>query len=262
MKSKDPSDLYTRLRRLGFRCPKEAIDELIARSVRTRLSSLETLEELTVLESRERDARNLKKRVSTAALGKFKTLDEFDWNHPKEIDRAQIEELLSLDFLRNAHNILFRGPAGLGKTTLSQNLGLRALEAGFTVRFSTLSAALADLLRQESVPATERRLKRYTSPDLLILDELGYVPCDTRAAELLYHVVSRRHEAKSIIITTNLPFKQWGSVFQDAACLISLVDRFAQHAHICDITGESWRQTKGRNPKRPRPADRSPESAT
>jgi DNA replication protein DnaC len=96
----------------------------------------------------------------------------------RAVDRALLEQLLRLDFLGRGENVLFRGQAGVGKTTLAQNLGLRALERGHTVRFSTLPAALADLLRQASLPATERRLRRYTSPDLLILDELGYVPCD------------------------------------------------------------------------------------
>jgi len=124
---------------------------------------------------------------------------------------------------------------------LAKALGQAALERGFSVRFSTLAAALADLLAQESLPAFERRLKRYVQPDLLILDELGYLPCDSRAADLLYNIVSRRHESKSIVMTTNLSFKQWGSVFPGAACVVALVDRFAQHCHRVDIDAESWR---------------------
>jgi DNA replication protein DnaC len=138
-------------------------------------------------------------------------------------------------------NVLFRGQAGVGKTSLAQSLGQRAMERGHTVRFSTVPTALADLLRQEPLPATERRLRRYTSPDLLILDELGYVPCDSRAADLLFHMVGRRHEKRAIVITTNLACKQWGSVFHGASCVGALVDRFAQHCHTVDIDAESWR---------------------
>jgi DNA replication protein DnaC len=112
-----------------------------------------------------------------------------------------------------------------------------------TRRFSTLAAPLADLLQQESLPAFERRLKRYLHPDLLVLDKLGYLPCDTRAADLLYNIVSRRHESRSTVITTNLSFKQWGSVFPGAACVVALVDRFAQHCHRVDIDADSWRDT-------------------
>ena len=110
------------------------------------------------------------------------------------------------------------------------------------MRFCTLAAALADLLKQESAPAIERRLRRYTLPSILILDELGYLPCDSRSADLLYNIVSRRHEQRSIFVTTNLPFKQWGTVFPGASCVGALVDRFAQHCHVIDIDAPSWRQ--------------------
>src|SRR5262249_40945242 len=94
---------------------------------------------------------------------------------------------------------------------------------------------------QESVPAFERRLKRYLRPDLLILDELGYLPCDSRAADMLYNIVSRRHEERSVVITTNLALKQWGTVFPGAACVGALVDRFAQHCHRVDICRDAPR---------------------
>lgn len=131
------------------------------------------------------------------------------------------------------------------QTMLAKILGHEALLAGFTVRFITLAAALADLLQQESLPAFERRIKRYLQPQLLILDELGYLPCDSRAADLLYNVISRRHEHRSTIITTNLAFKQWGTVFPGAACVGALVDRFAQHCHCIEIDADSWRNRHG-----------------
>ena len=112
-------------------------------------------------------------------------------------------------------------------------------------------AALADLLKQESLPAFERRLGKYVRPDLLVLDELGYVPCDSRSADLLYSIISRRHEKASTIISTNLAFKQWGTVFPGAACVAALVDRFAQHLHTIDIDAESWRQKSEPPPTRP-----------
>lgn len=100
---------------------------------------------------------------------------------------------------------------------------MQALHAGFSIRFCTLAAGLADLLRQESLPALERRLKRYTSPHLLVLDELGYLPSDARSADLLYNLISRRHELGSTVVTTNLAFKQWPPVFPGAACVAALV---------------------------------------
>jgi DNA replication protein DnaC len=238
----ESTDLVELLRKIGVRASRDALDAWLIHAAKAKASPAQTIEQLCTLEQREREARNLARREKIATLGTPKSLDRFDWNHPRSIDRELYEQLhSSLDFVRKGENVLLRGQAGVGKTTLAQNLGLRALERGYTVRFCTLPAALADLLKQESIPATERRLRRYTSPDVLVLDELGYVPCDSRAADLLFNVVSRRHETKSIVITTNLAFKQWSSVFHDASCLGALVDRFAQHCHVLDIDAESWR---------------------
>jgi DNA replication protein DnaC len=212
--------------------------------------------ELTVLERRERETRNLAARTKAAALGSVKSLDRFDWTHPRSIDRELFEELHdSLGFLERGENVLLRGQAGVGKSTLAKNLGLAALAKGRTVRFTTLATALADLLRRESLPAIERQLRRYTNPDLLIIDELGYVPCDSDAADLLFRIVSKRHENRAIVITTNLAYKQWGTVFGDAPCLVALVDRFAQHCNVIDIDADSWRdkerlEKNGRKPRR------------
>ena len=103
-------------------------------------------------------------------------------------------------------------------------------------------------LRQESLPAVERRMSRYTNVDLLVCDELGYVPVDTRAVDLFFQIIRRRHEKDSTIITTNLPFKEWGAVFPAAGCLVPLIDRFTQHLHTVDIEGDSYRQTHSATP--------------
>jgi DNA replication protein DnaC len=248
----DPAEA---VRALGFRASADAIRALITHATKSKLSPAQTLLELTVLEKRERETRNLAARTKAAALGSVKSLDRFDWTHPRSIDRELFEELHdSLGFLERGENVLLRGQAGVGKSTLAKNLGLAALAKGRTVRFTTLATALADLLRRESLPAIERQLRRYTNPDLLIIDELGYVPCDSDAADLLFRIVSKRHENRAIVITTNLAYKQWGTVFGDAPCLVALVDRFAQHCNVIDIDADSWRDKERleKNARKPR----------
>lgn len=247
-------DLGERLRRLGFRSRRDAIAAFLGHVHKSRVGPTETVEQLIDLEERARAAVNLARRTRFACLGSYKTLDRFDWAHPEKVDRALVERLTELDFVEQGENVLLKGGSGLGKTMIAQNLAHAALAAGFTVRFSTLAAALADLLNQESMPAFERRLRRYTRPDLLVLDELGYLPCDNRAADILYNIISRRHEQRSTIITTNLAFKQWGTTFPGAACVVALVDRFAQHCHRIEILGESYRDKHRLDPDRPKPS--------
>ncbi len=250
------TDIADGLQGIGLCASREAIDALLAHATKSRLSPVQVVEEIVLLERRERGARNLAARTKRATLGAMKPLDRFDWSFPRIIDRPLYEQLLSLGFTKHGQNVLLRGPSGVGKSTLAQNLGQRALEMGNSISFSTVNAALADLLKQESLPAVERRLKRYTRPDVLILDELGYLPCDARSGDLLYTIVSRRHERASTIITTNLPFKEWGTVFPGAACVVALVDRFTEHCHVLDIDGDSWRQRPQPDPASPTPAPR------
>ncbi len=240
------ADVPAALRGLGLRAPGDALAALFAHATQSRLSPIETIEHLIALEHREREVRNLAQRTRLATLGKFKPLDQFDWNWPRRIDRALYEQLLGCEFIGTGANVLLRGPSGTGKTSLAQNLGFIALQQGHRVRFTTLAQALADLSKHDSLPAFERRLRTYTKPALLILDELGYLPADARGGDLLYNIISRRHQQRPTIITTNLGFKQWGTIFPGAACVAALVDRFTESCHVLDIEADSWRQKKNK----------------
>jgi len=253
------SDVIDELRAIGFCASREQLEALLSHATANRLSHVQVVELLVEMERRQREARNLATRTKMATVGAHTTMDRFDWSHPRKIDRVLCENVLGLGFVERRENVLFRGPSGVGKTMLAQNVCLAALGAGMTVCFTPVVSALADLLKQESLPAVERRMKRYTNVDLLVCDELGYVPVDKRAVDLFFQIISRRHERASTIISTNLAFKEWGGVFPGAACLVALIDRFTQHLHTVDIDADSYRQKPGNNsppPPQPRPRSR------
>jgi len=193
-------------------------------------------------EEAERTRRSLERRIRNAKLGSFKPLVDFDWDWPRKIDRAAIDEVLSLGFFEEGANTLLLGPNGVGKTMLLKNLAHHALLRGYTVRFVTASDMLNDLAVPDTSVALTRRLKRYCGPQLLCLDEVGYLSYDSRYADLLFEVVTRRYEAhKPIAISTNKPFAEWSEVFPNAACVVTLIDRLIHRCELIDIQARSYR---------------------
>src|SRR3990172_267149 len=192
-------------------------------------------------EDQERARRSLERRLRTAHIGRFKPLCDFDWNWPKNCDRAATEALMALDFLKDATNIVLVGPNGIGKSTLARNIAHQAVVNGHTVMFTSAGQMLGDLAAIDSDTALRRRLLHYAAPRLLVIDEVGYLSYSHRHAHLLFELISRRYEQKSTMITTNRPFAEWSEVFPNAACVASLVDRLVHHAEILAIDGESYR---------------------
>jgi len=193
-------------------------------------------------EEAERAQRSMDRRIKEAKLGQFKPMSEFDWNWPRKIDRELVDELFSLEFLNGASNVVLVGPNGNGKSMIAQNLGFQVLIAGHSVRFTKASELLDELSAADGAFARRRCLRKYSLVDLLIVDEVGYLSYDNRYADLLYEVITARYQNRSTIITTNRPFQEWGAVFPNAACVVTLVDRLVHKAEIVAIDAESYRQ--------------------
>lgn len=190
----------------------------------------------------ERAHRSLQRRLKSATLGTFKPIADFDWKWPKKINRKTVEELMTLRFIADGINVLFIGPNGIGKTMLAKNIVYQAIIRGCTARFITASDMLNDLAAQESELSLTRRLKRYSHPELLCIDEIGYLSYDARYADLLFEVVTRRYnEKRSLLLSTNKPFADWPKVFPNAGCVVTLVDRLIHRSEIIALEGSSYR---------------------
>jgi len=193
------------------------------------------------IEDSERQHRSLKRRLDNARLGAFKALADFDYTWPTQLDRTLLDELFSFAFLEQAANIVIIGPNGLGKTMLAKNLVHQAVLRGHTARFTLASDMLHELAAQDSSTQLTRRLRRYTRPDILCIDEVGYLSYDARYADLLFEVITRRYQQRSTVLTTNKPFGEWNQVFPNAACVVTLVDRLVHRSEILTLAGNSYR---------------------
>jgi DNA replication protein DnaC len=213
-------------------------------------------------ESAERAHRSLERRLREAHIGRFKPLADFDWTWPKECDRTAIEELMSLQFMTDASSVVLFGPNGVGKSMVAANIGHQAVLQGHTALFTTAGQMLSELAALDSDSALRRRLQHYAAPDLLLIDEVGYLSYSNRHADMLFELVSRRYLHKSTVVTTNRRFADWGEVFPNAACVVSLVDRLMHRAEVVRIDGDSYRQKEAEERAVQRTAVRSAAART
>ena len=234
------TDLKSRLAALGLVALAEQLDDVVARVQKHRWSFTQALEYVADIEERERARRGLERRTRRSKLERFKPMADFDWNWPKRIDRGLVEAALALEFLPT-RNVVLVAPQGLGKTMIAKNIAHQAVLAGNTALFVTASDLLLDLAKQESARALERRIRYYAGITLLVIDEVGFLAFDNRNADLLFQIVSRRYEKKSLVLTTNLLFRDWGTIFPNATCATALVERVIHHADVINVEGDSYR---------------------
>jgi DNA replication protein DnaC len=199
------------------------------------------IENLINWEETERTNRSLERRLNSARIGRFKQLAHFDWNWPTKCDRDAIEELMQLDFIKETTNIILCGPNGVGKSTIARNIAYQSVIRGFTVLFTTAGQMLNDLASQDGDNALRRRIKYYVHPELLCIDEVGYLSYSNRHADLLFEIISRRYQVKPTIVTTNKPFTEWNELFPNASCVVSLIDRLVHNSEIISIEADSFR---------------------
>ena len=207
---------------------------------------------LLELELRERDANRINRMVKTAGFQVIKTLDDFVWNPNIELPAGLTREYMEgLEFLKPRENLIFLGSVGTGKTHLATAIALTACQAGRRVRFFT-AASLANLLLERNNKGTLNSfLENLKKVELIVVDEIGFVPLHKESAELLFQVISDCYERRSLIITSNLEFSQWNTVFGDNRLTAALVDRLIHHSHIVIFSGESYRLTQSMNRQRP-----------
>lgn len=210
-------------------------------NVNKDLSFTDVLYELTTKEIEYRNERYSQLQLSMSAFPFQKEISDFDFDYQPSINKNEILELNSLGFIDRHENILFLGPSGVGKTHLAISLGITAVKNRHTVYFITCHDLITQLNKAHNENKLDARIKHYSRYDLLIIDEIGYLPVDKQGVNLLFQLVAKRYEKKSTIITTNINFNKWGDTFSDNVLANAILDRLVHHSTIVNIKGNSYR---------------------
>jgi len=237
----DQEALYAGLKRLKLRRIREIIESGDVRRLEDFADPLALIAHLVHEEVSARDATQRELRLRAARFPWYKTLDDFDFSAQPSVNEEQVRALASLDFVRRAENIVFLGPPGVGKTHLAVALGIRAVEAGFKVRFTTAQKLTDHLYASLADGGFKRELERYGKFDLLIIDELGYLSLDKTASNHFFQVINHAYERQSVILTSNRPFQEWAALFHDPVIVSAILDRLLHHVHLFNLKGDSYR---------------------
>lgn len=229
------------LTRLKLVATRERLDTLLQEAARKELGYMDFLDLVLSEEASAKDQKRTRMGIQIAHFPVVRRLEDFDFSLQPSIDPKLIRELETGRFIANGENVLLLGPPGVGKTHLAIGLGRKAVECGASALFVPALGLVAQLMRAESEGRLEERLTHLAKPKLLIIDELGYLPFERRAAHLLFQLVSRRYERGSMILTSNQPVGNWGEVFGDAVLATAILDRLLHHSHVVTIKGDSYR---------------------
>ena len=205
--------------------------------------------QLCELELIERERRMIERRIKAAKFPATKSLDSFEFKTIPSLNKLLTMELARCAFVDRRENVIALGPSGTGKTHIALGLGLAACQKGLKVRFTTAAALVHELVEAVDERRLQRLQKTLASQDLLIIDELGFVPLSKTGAELLFEIISQRYERGSIVITSNLPFDEWTEVFGSERLTGAILDRLTHHVHILEMNGESFRLRESRKTK-------------